>query len=342
MSTAIAVYNPIEEFETIESLKQAALDEAASVQENQINAVTHAWKCGNYLVQIKKHLPHGEFGNWLKDNWEMDRATAFRYIELTMLKVESMRHLTLITDALKLAKQEAKPKIRQQVLEYVRNNPGCTDDEIAESIDEKPASVRGRRSELCSEGLIQKIGSRSVSRKKPISIYSAVSESEIVLKKEEVEDAVATMSFVDALRAATRCNSVNADYLSNKTGIAKAKVQAWLELSEEAASYKAVKRQDETFAIHKQRIKSDKQFTNEVKSQSIHGDSTPLEHLASDLDTVSNKIEGILRTFGPECKDFKVFDQLNERDKQNFKVLFTNLMSKVSVTFPTFIEWISK
>jgi predicted transcriptional regulator len=272
----------------------------------------------------------------------MDQRQAYRYMDVAMIKLTCKSNLTL-TDALKLAKQEAKPKIRQQVLEYVRNNPGCTDDEIAEAIDEKPASVRGRRSELCSDGLIQKIGSRSVSRKKPISTYSAIPESEIVLKKEEVEDTtVATMSFVDALRAATRCNSVNADYLSNKTGIAKAKVQSWLELSEEAASYKAVKQQDETFAIHKQRIKSDKQFTNEVKSQSIHGDSTPLEHLASDLDTVSNKIEGILRTFGPECKDFKVFDQLNERDKQNFKVLFTNLMSKVSVTFPTFIEWISK
>ena len=342
MSTAIAVYNPIEEIDSIDSLKQQAINEAKAAQQNQANAVMHAWQCGKYLCEIKQQLPHGEFGNWLKENWEMGRQTAHNYIALAMLKSQSIGNLTLITKALKLAKQEAKPKIRQQVLEYVRSNPGCTDDEIAESIDEKPASVRGRRAELCSDGLVQKVGFRSVNGKKPIATYSSVPESEIILKKEEVEESIATMSFADALRAATRCNSVNADYLVKKTGIEKAKVQAWLDLSDEAASYKAVKQQDEMFAIHRQRIKSDKQFINEVKSQSIHGDSTPLESLASDLDSISNTLAGVIRTFGPDCNDFKVFAQMDESDKKNLRFLFTNLMSKVATTFPSFIEWVSE
>jgi hypothetical protein len=63
------------------------------------------------------HLRHGQFGNWLKENWEMERSTAERYMEIAMLKTSLVMNLTLITDALKLAKQEAKPKIRQQVLE---------------------------------------------------------------------------------------------------------------------------------------------------------------------------------------------------------------------------------
>jgi ParB-like chromosome segregation protein Spo0J len=156
----------------------------------------------------------------------------------------------------------------------------------------------------------------------------------------EPEELANTISLKEAVRGAARRNSVDANYLAKKTGIAKAKIQAWLELSEELSSYKAVKRSDKSFAIQLQRIKSDKQFTKEVKSQSIHGDSTPLEHLASDLDAVSNKIEGILRTFGPECKDFKVFKQLDEADKRNFTLLFTNAMKKVAATFPFFIEWI--
>jgi hypothetical protein len=61
-------------------------------------------------------LPHGEFGNWLKQNWEMDQRQAYRYMDVAMLKLTYESNLTL-TDALKLAKKEAKPKIRQQVLE---------------------------------------------------------------------------------------------------------------------------------------------------------------------------------------------------------------------------------
>jgi len=32
------------------------------------------------------HLPHGEFGNWLKENWEMEQRQAYTYMEIAMLK----------------------------------------------------------------------------------------------------------------------------------------------------------------------------------------------------------------------------------------------------------------
>jgi hypothetical protein len=335
----LAVY--VEKSESLEELTNLAKQEAKAAEQSGMNAVMHAWQCGKYLCQIKQQLPHGEFGNWLEENWDMDRATAFRYIELTMLKVASMRHLTLITDALKLAKQEAKPKIRQKVLDYVRNNAGCTDDEIAQSIDEKPASVRGRRSELCTEGLIRKIGSRATG-KKPVSIYEAVPEGEIVSAKEDVEDATVAMDFSDALRGATRCKSINADYLSEKTGIAKSKIQGWLELSGESSGYKAVKLDDGSYAVHRVRVKSDREVIKSVKSQSLHGESTPVESLSCDLAALSHKVEGILSLYSEGCKDFAVWNRLETDDRKNLRFLLSSAMAKVEKHFPLFLELIEE
>jgi hypothetical protein len=64
---------------------------------------------GNLTLIPSSHLPHGEFGNWLKENWEMDQRQAYRYMDVAMIKLTCKSNLTL-TDALKLAKQEAKPK----------------------------------------------------------------------------------------------------------------------------------------------------------------------------------------------------------------------------------------
>jgi hypothetical protein len=55
--------------------------------------------CANLTLIPSSHLPHGEFGNWLKQNWEMEQAQAYRYMEVAMLNLSSMRNLTLITDA---------------------------------------------------------------------------------------------------------------------------------------------------------------------------------------------------------------------------------------------------
>jgi predicted transcriptional regulator len=335
----LAVY--VEKYESLEELTNLAKQEANAAEQSGMNAVMHAWQCGKYLCQIKQQLPHGEFGNWMKQNWEMEQAQAYRYMEVAMLNLSSARNLTLITDALKLAKQEAKPKIRQQVLNYVRENAGCTDDEIADAIEEKPASVRGSRSELCTEGLIRKIGSRATG-KKPVSIYEAVPEGEIVSAKEDIEDAAVAMNFSDALRGATRCKSINADYLSEKTGMAKAKIQGWLELSGESSGYKAVRLDDCSYAVHRVRVKSDREVIKSVKSQSLHGEATPVESLSCDLAALSHKVEGILSLYSEGCKDFAVWNLLETDDRKNLRFLLSSAMAKVEKHFPLFLELIEE
>jgi DNA-binding Lrp family transcriptional regulator len=326
---------------TISELRDLAISEANQVEECGKNTVMHAWKAGNYLLSIKNQLPHGSFGDWLKENWEREMRTAYNYMALgQMLNLQCVANLTSVNEALRICQQEAKPKIRERVLEYIQENPGCTDEQIAESLDEKPASVRGRRKELCDDGLVEKVGVVAAGRK-PVSTYAVIPENR--QPEQEVKDAEPVLvSLGEALRGATRRKSVDADYLSEKTGIAKSKIQAWLELSDQASGYKAVIQDGKAFAIHRQRIKSDKQFIKEVKSQSLHGDATPEAALASDLDSIGNKIEGVVRLYSPGCKDFSAWNRLSEDDRKNLKFLLNSAKAKVEKHFPFFLGLISK
>jgi len=257
-----------------------------------------------------------------------------------MLKSNTCSDLTSVNEALRICQQEAKPKIRERVLEYIQTNPGCTDDDIADAIDEKPASVRGRRKELCDDGLVEKVGAVPAG-KKPVATYAAIPEDR--QPEKEIEDAEPVLvSLGEALRGATRRKSVDADYLSAKTGIAKSKIQAWLELSDQASGYKAVVQDDKTFAIHRQRIKTDSQLAKTVKAQSINGNATPVEHLSSDLDSIANKIEGVVSLYSPGCKDFSAWNRLSSDDRKNLKSLLTSAMAKVEKHFPFFMGLISE
>lgn len=325
--------------ETIDDLKALAKAEADKVDECGVNAVMHAWQSGQHLLAIKKKLPHGEFGDWLRDNWDRDRSTAFRYMDLGMLKVARMRLLTSVNEALRICQEEAKPKIRERVLEFIENNPDCTDDQITEALDEKPASVRGRRNELCKDGLVAKSG-EIPGDKKSLATYRAVPPEEVGLEYEDANEEACSLQ--DALRAASRCNSINAEYLADKTGLKKSEVGGWLKLSAEGVGYKAVLQADKKYAIHKIRIKSDAQKIKEVKSYSLHGDATPTEHLSEKLDSIANTIEGVIRLYSPGCKDFPSWHRLPEEDRRNLRFLLTNAMAKVNEQFPYFLGLIEE
>lgn len=326
--------------DSLDELTRLANEEATAAEQCGTSAVVHAWQCGQHLSAIKQKVGHGNFGEWLNKNWRMTPKRAYQFMDIALLKMNRCSNLTSINEALRICQQEAKPKIRQQIKEYIEQNPNCTDKQIAAGVGEKPASVRGRRNELCKDGEVKKSGSAK-GGKRPSATYVVVPESERITSEPDTDEHSA-ISLAQALRSASKRNSVNAEYLANKTGIAKAKIQAWLELSAEACAYKAVIQDDKTFAIHKQRIQSDNQFVKSVKSQSIHGDATPAEALASDLDSIGNKIEGVLRLYSPGCKDFPAWNRLTADDRKNLRFLLSSAMSKVEKHFPFFIGLVSE
>jgi hypothetical protein len=175
-----------------------------------------------------------------------------------------------------------------------------------------------------------------------ISVKKAFAKMQETLNPKAPASVVELVSLSDALRAATRKTSVTAEYLAKRTGIAQSKIQAWLDLSEQANGFKAVKQSDGSFAIHRQKIKSDRQFVASVKSQSIHGDATPVEHLASDLDCIAMKIEGVLRTYGESCKDVSAWKQIGDDDRKNLLAMLCSVQAKVDLYFPEFITRVSE
>jgi len=211
-------------------------------------------------------------------------------------------------------------KTAKHVLEH--GTPG-----LVQAVEQQELSLHGA-DQLCKQALDDGIEYEDV-------------ETEAIADDEPTE-APQFISLAEALRGASKRNSVNAEYLANKTGLKKSEIQAWLKLSGEAVGYKAVQQDDNSFAIHKLRIQSDKQFINSVKSQSIHGDATPAEALGADLDSIGNKIEGVLRLYSPGCKDFSAWRKLDPDDKRNLTFLLTSAMAKVASKFPIFLEQLSK
>jgi hypothetical protein len=152
--------------ESLEGLAAKADYEATAVERIGSQAVQHAWQCGKYLLQIKQQIGHGGFVAWLNsDKWGREERVAYKYMTISeMLNLHSCANLTSISDALRICQQEQKPKIRDRIVDALKasGDDGLTDSEIESLIEEKGASVRGRRSELCKDGIVKPTGKKRI------------------------------------------------------------------------------------------------------------------------------------------------------------------------------------
>ncbi len=55
------------------------------------SAVGHAIAAGDSLIKVKFSLDHGEFGAWIRDNFEGSERTAQAYMRCAMHKAELLR-----------------------------------------------------------------------------------------------------------------------------------------------------------------------------------------------------------------------------------------------------------
>lgn len=315
---SVATKDEISVQERLSPAEQAELDQhEAGAREN-----LQAWKrAGEHLWEIRRkrlyRQTHTDFRKYCKDRFGITGTHGERLaVAFDVYK--------LVNDSAPIGAEVTESQLRP--LTKLRDENGDLDATTIESVWWEVLEV----AETDTNGN-PKITAAKVEEK--VREYLQVDE----LATDQSEDDGQLVTLQEALRAASRCKSIDADYLSRKTGIAKAKIQGWLELSAESSGYKAVLQDDKTYAVHRVRIKSDAQKIKEVKNYSLHGDATPAEHLAADLDSIANTIQGVISLYSPGCKDFSAWNRLTPEDRRNLHFLLTSAQAKVNQQFPYFI-----
>ena len=60
--------------------QKLAIEYATKAKKSAEDAVNYALKAGERLIQVKKELPHGEFGTWIEANMPVTHDRCIRYM----------------------------------------------------------------------------------------------------------------------------------------------------------------------------------------------------------------------------------------------------------------------
>ena len=66
----------------VETLAEMANEAAAACEASGRKTVEHAATCGRALLAIRPQIPHGEWMEWLKDNFNQSQVRAHQYMEI--------------------------------------------------------------------------------------------------------------------------------------------------------------------------------------------------------------------------------------------------------------------
>lgn len=89
------------------------------MDKNNRRNLSLAVETGVELLQVKQQLKHGEFGNWLQDNFSMSRTEATRYMQLGRYfadKMSNLDNLPPLSVAYLLVQTTTPDAVRQAVL----------------------------------------------------------------------------------------------------------------------------------------------------------------------------------------------------------------------------------
>ncbi len=102
---------------TVDELAIQLRESLQSMEDSGRETVKHAIECGQYLIDIKSQLKHGEFLPWLADNFgHISRSHASRLMKLAVANVARVQHLesaTSIREALEMVKEAEKAERKE-------------------------------------------------------------------------------------------------------------------------------------------------------------------------------------------------------------------------------------
>ena len=145
----------------MEDATQRANHLASKAHDAMQQVVWYAIECGELLQQIKRHLGHGGWLQWLREDWQHSERTAERYMQVAANRAlieqeqpESLRQaVALIVEAKGTAKPKPEPKpepkpavtvrhvVPDQVQQLEEDGPGddVNDDDDYSYDHERPA-----------------------------------------------------------------------------------------------------------------------------------------------------------------------------------------------------------
>ena len=95
---------------SLSDLADRANKQASDALQAGKKAVMIAWECGQTLIEARKEVGHGNFCEWLEENFEQGEKTAYRYVKVAeMLNLSELTNLTNLTDATREAEKRSKP-----------------------------------------------------------------------------------------------------------------------------------------------------------------------------------------------------------------------------------------
>jgi N6-adenosine-specific RNA methylase IME4 len=77
----------------LRSLAAKANAEARAAEEHHQQSKEHARRCGEALIRAKALVPHGEWGQWLRANFERAARTARLYMQLAQMPAEEWQRV---------------------------------------------------------------------------------------------------------------------------------------------------------------------------------------------------------------------------------------------------------
>jgi len=98
----------------VETLAEMANEAAAACEESGRKTVEHAIRCGRALLAAKAQVKHGEWLEWLADNFHQSRRVADRYMEIANWpRAANLEEATSIRDALRLIAESPEKQAKK-------------------------------------------------------------------------------------------------------------------------------------------------------------------------------------------------------------------------------------
>ena len=126
-------------------MAEDANDYAADAERQLRSAVESARAAGDLLLQIRKQIGHGEWGDWLKQHWNHSDRVAQRYMQLAVSwSLIADKSPKSINHALQLLVEEtgtAKPERSRNVAGIPEELEPVTDVIYVDDLDDEPEHV---------------------------------------------------------------------------------------------------------------------------------------------------------------------------------------------------------